>query len=239
MNLPYLPWCNGIFLLMCVSAFMNSAQQNDVRVEELCKAALTGSLRDVHKLVKNGAPVHCKDSKDKWTPLMHALHRNDGHAIVRYLLDHGAHPNSSGPIQPLAIAVNHEDYLNCRSLLYWKARPDAKELIGSRSVLEAIKEAETEYEKHLSEWIAPDDEDERGWCKISHEELLSVPSDTEVQVYEQQVQLYKQRMHLNDEHNKAGLIAQKYKNALEIRRLIEWYVQWYAQRSASRQKLDA
>ncbi len=54
-------------------------------------AAIYGSDRQVHALLKHGTRLEEKD-KEGWTPLLHAVQNGHTHA-VRQLLQHGANPN--------------------------------------------------------------------------------------------------------------------------------------------------
>lgn len=68
-----------------------------VPVPPLCMAARAGDAAKIADLVKAGADVNERGGVNDWTPLMHAVHKNQPRA-VRALIDAGADVNATaGP----------------------------------------------------------------------------------------------------------------------------------------------
>ncbi len=65
-----------------------------VPVPPLCIAARAGDTAQIAQLVKSGADVNQRGGINNWTPLMHAVHRNQP-AAVRTLIDAGADVNAT------------------------------------------------------------------------------------------------------------------------------------------------
>jgi ankyrin repeat protein len=58
-------------------------------------AARTGNLTRIEQLAAAGADLNVHAGVNNWTPLMHAVHKNQP-GSVRLLLDHGARVNEPG-----------------------------------------------------------------------------------------------------------------------------------------------
>src|SRR5262245_13965427 len=61
-------------------------------VTPLMWAARYGAVRAMRVLIGAGADVNARDLNRRWTPLLHAVHRQHGD-VVSLLLAHGADPN--------------------------------------------------------------------------------------------------------------------------------------------------
>jgi ankyrin repeat protein len=64
-----------------------------VPVPPLCMAARSGDTVQIAALIKSGAVVDERGGINNWTPLMHAVHKNQPKA-VRALIDAGADVNA-------------------------------------------------------------------------------------------------------------------------------------------------
>jgi ankyrin repeat protein len=71
-------------------------------------AARSGDLANLEKLLENGADANVRAGVNGWTPLLHAIHKNQ-EGSVRALLKHGADPNGRGEAgaTPLVMAAGY------------------------------------------------------------------------------------------------------------------------------------
>jgi len=91
----------GFFLLLvgCFSAHTPSP---------LASAARNGDVTAIRQLTAHGADPNEASGENGWTPLMHAIHKNQL-ASVKALLESGASPNvaASGGMTPLMMASGY------------------------------------------------------------------------------------------------------------------------------------
>ncbi len=78
------------------------------RIDPLTIAAREGRVEEIRRLVRGGANPERPAGGNGWTPLMHAIHKNQ-RASVAALLDSGANPNGTGRgrTTPLIMAAGY------------------------------------------------------------------------------------------------------------------------------------
>jgi len=91
----------------------------------LCDAARNGDVTQIKNLVAKGADLNEPSGGNQWTPLMHAIHKNQI-ASVGALLDLRANPNFAAPsgVTPLMMAAGYGQIATVQLLL--KRGADAK-----------------------------------------------------------------------------------------------------------------
>src|SRR5947209_7807389 len=87
-------------------------------------AARSGAVEAMTALIDAGANVNHRDSRHRWTVLLHAIHTQQP-AAVRLLLQRGADPNAATPggVTPLLMAADDPDPTTVRLLLAHGANP--------------------------------------------------------------------------------------------------------------------
>ena len=77
-------------------------------VSPLASAARIGDVRAIEALAGSGSSLNGRSGVNGWTPLMHAIHKNQP-ASVRALLEAGANPDAMSPrgVTPLMMAAGY------------------------------------------------------------------------------------------------------------------------------------
>lgn len=90
-------------------------------------AARNGHLTVIRALLKAGAHVDLRDGRNGWTPLLHAVHKREGQAVLE-LLESGADPNgrATGGVTPLMMAAGYGMTDTVKALLERGADPHAE-----------------------------------------------------------------------------------------------------------------
>jgi Ankyrin repeats (3 copies) len=89
------------FMMLLATAM--SACAADVDLPPLLGAARRGDVAQMTALIDAGADINARDARNRFTPLLHAVHAQQEDA-VRLLLARGADPNA-GYMPPLAMAA--------------------------------------------------------------------------------------------------------------------------------------
>ena len=90
----------------------------------LIRAARSGVIEAMSALIGAGANVDRRDSRARWTVLLHAIHKRRVTA-VRLLLEHGADPNAATPggVTPLLMSADDPNPTIVTLLLAHGANP--------------------------------------------------------------------------------------------------------------------
>ena len=100
------------------------------------RAGATGAMR---LLLDAGASANGRDTNNRWTPLLHAVHKQRPDA-VRVLLERGADPNLAAPngVTPLLLAADDLDPTAVRLLLEHGADPHTEGPGGATALTRAV-----------------------------------------------------------------------------------------------------
>ena len=132
-----------LFLGMGASLIASHACAADERDQDgltpLMWAARFGAVDAMAVLLDAGADPNGRDARNRWTPLLHAIHRQQP-AAVRLLLAHGADPNAASPgnVTPLMMAADDRDPSTVRLLLAHGADADALGPGGRTALTQAV-----------------------------------------------------------------------------------------------------
>ncbi len=101
----------------------------------LASAARVGDLAGIRRLVKEGADLNEPSGVNGWTPLHHAIHKNQI-GSVRVLLELGADVNARVPhsVTPLMMAAGYGYDPIVRLLLEHNADPTIKDVHGETAI---------------------------------------------------------------------------------------------------------
>lgn len=101
-------------------------------------AARTGAVDAMVALLDAGADPAARDVMNGWTPLFHAIHKNQ-FAAVRLLLERGVNPNQAAQmLTPLMMAAPDPDPTIVKLLLAHGADPSARGFGGSTALTYAV-----------------------------------------------------------------------------------------------------
>jgi len=102
-------------------------------------AARSGAVEAMTALIDAGANVNHRDSRHRWTVLLHAIHTQQP-AAVRLLLERGADPNAATPggVTPLLMAADDPDPTTVRLLLAHGANPHVEGPGGATPLTQAV-----------------------------------------------------------------------------------------------------
>lgn len=120
-------------------SFTMFAACNGVPVTPLIAAAREGDTMQINALVAKGANVNEPAGVNGWTPLEHAVHKNQI-GSVQSLLDAGADPNAASPdgTTPLIMAAGYGYTPIVELLLHHKANPRLSDRKGNNALDAAI-----------------------------------------------------------------------------------------------------
>ena len=101
----------------------------------LASAARVGDVAEIRRLVKAGAGVNEPSGVNGWTPLHHAIHKNQA-GSVKVLLELGADVNARVPhsVTPLMMAAGYGYDHIVRILLDHSADPSIKDANGETAL---------------------------------------------------------------------------------------------------------
>jgi hypothetical protein len=102
-------------------------------------AARTGNLNRIEQLAAAGADLNVHAGVHRWTPLLHAIHKNQP-GSVRLLLDHGARVNEpgGGGLTPLIMAAGYGYAGIAAMLLEAGADPELQTRDGTTALVAAV-----------------------------------------------------------------------------------------------------
>ncbi len=101
-------------------------------------AARAGALDAMTALIDGGADLNARDERNGWTPLLHAVHKQQSPA-VRLLLERGADPNArTAALTPLLMAAADSDPTIVALLLDHGADPSARGYGGATALSQAV-----------------------------------------------------------------------------------------------------
>ena len=89
--------------MFLLATAMSACATADLDLPPLMTAARKGDLAAMTALLDAGGDVNARDARNRFTPLLHAVHAQQA-AAVRLLLERGADPNA-GYMPPLAMAA--------------------------------------------------------------------------------------------------------------------------------------
>jgi ankyrin repeat protein len=108
-------------------------------ITALMWAARAGALDAITALLDAGADVNARDRNNRWTPLLHAIHKQQELA-VSLLLERGADPDAAAPggLTPLIMAADdpHPDMVV--ALLAYGADPRVEGVGGRTALTQAL-----------------------------------------------------------------------------------------------------
>jgi ankyrin repeat protein len=109
--------------------------ETDVFLTPLMSACRRGDLGIISALIDAGADVDRHDGRNHWTPLLHALHKNQA-AAVALLLQRGADPNVAGGAgeTPLMFAALNNDPGTVAALLAHGAKAGTRSRSGESAL---------------------------------------------------------------------------------------------------------
>ena len=105
-------------------------------ITPLMWAARYGAITSMTVLLDAGADANARDNNNRWTPLLHAVHKERPQA-VRLLLERGADANAAAPgaVTPLMMAAADTDPSTVQALLEYGADPRRR--AGRRHTVDA------------------------------------------------------------------------------------------------------
>lgn len=108
-------------------------------ITPLMWAARYDARQAMRVLIDAGANVNARDASNRWTPLLHAIHRQHPD-VVTLLLAHGADPNLATPegITPLMMAADDATPAIARALLAHGADPRVEGPGGGTAFTQAV-----------------------------------------------------------------------------------------------------
>lgn len=112
---------------------------DDYGVTPLMWAARYDAVDAMSVLIDAGAHVNARDTNNRWTPLLHAIHKQHPNA-VSLLLTHGADPNLATPegVTPLMMAADDVRPAMVRALLEHGADPRVEGPGGATAFTQAV-----------------------------------------------------------------------------------------------------
>ncbi len=117
-------------------ALLASACARQPDLPPLMAAARAGDVATMTALIDGGADVNARDARQRFTPLLHAVHAQRG-AAVRLLLARGADPNT-GYMPPLAMAALGPDGTIVETLIEYGANVYARGPRGASPLSMAV-----------------------------------------------------------------------------------------------------
>jgi uncharacterized protein len=126
-----------------VRAMLERGAAADVRdaggITPLMWAARCGAVDAMAVLLDAGADPDARDARQHWTPLLHAIHRQQP-AAVRLLLERGADPDlgTRNHVTPLMMAADDADPSNVEQLLAHGADPHVLGPGGTTALTQAV-----------------------------------------------------------------------------------------------------
>lgn len=108
-------------------------------ITPLMWAARAGAVRAMTALLDAGADVNARDTNNRWTPLLHAIHKQRRPAVA-FLLERGADPNAAGPggLTPLIMAADDPHPEMVVALLAYGADPRTEGAGGRTALTQAL-----------------------------------------------------------------------------------------------------
>src|SRR5436309_8968647 len=122
-----------------VSGGRNPDEADGGATTALIWAARSGAVQAMIALVDAGANVNHRDSRFRWTVLLHAIHTQQA-AAVRFLLERGADANAATPggVTPLLMAADDPDPTIVQLLLAHGANPHVEGPGGVTPLTQAV-----------------------------------------------------------------------------------------------------
>lgn len=113
-------------------------ERDEKGLTSLMWAARAGAVDAMAALLDGGADLNARDVANGWTPLFHAIHKNQA-AAVRLLLDRGVDTNKPARmVTPLMMAAADRDPAIATLLLAHGADPSVRGLGGSTALSIAV-----------------------------------------------------------------------------------------------------
>jgi ankyrin repeat protein len=116
----------------------HAPDESDGGLTALMWAARAGALDAMAALIDGGANLDARDTRNGWTPLLHAVHKQQAGA-VQLLLERGADPNArTEALTPLLMAAADPDPELVTLLLRHGADPRARGYGGATALSQAV-----------------------------------------------------------------------------------------------------
>ena len=114
-------------------------ESSDDGITPLMWAARYGATHSMAALLDAGADANARDHNNRWTPLLHAVHKQRPQA-VRLLLERGAEADAAAPggLTPLLMAAADTDPSTVEVLLEYGANPRAEGPGGATPLTQAV-----------------------------------------------------------------------------------------------------
>jgi ankyrin repeat protein len=129
---------NAVFTVRQLLAEGHRADELDGGLTALMWAARNGAIGAMSALLDGGADPNARDERNGWTPLIHAIHKQQPDA-VRLLLERGADPNARiDAFTPLMMAAADPDPAIVSLLLDHGADPAARGYGGATALSQAV-----------------------------------------------------------------------------------------------------
>jgi Ankyrin repeats (3 copies) len=123
-----------IYRSSAFSLILIAASCSTYRESRLAGAARRGDAEGVVELIRRGASTEEGSGVNSWTPLMHAINKNQAVAAFA-LIDHGANPNfTNGDTTPLMLAAGYGQEKMVRGLLKRGADPRRMNVKGENAL---------------------------------------------------------------------------------------------------------
>ncbi len=141
----------------------------------VASSARVGDTAEIKRLAAAGADVNAPSGVNHWTPLMHAIHKNQAGAVGAHLLDAGASVNAaSGNTTALIMASGYGQTEIVRSLLKHGADPRLAIRPGATALAAAVGGS-----RDSDDYTSGKCQTETVKALLEHDPGLLIPGDSE------------------------------------------------------------